>query len=444
MQAAAPLLEALHDGVAVTDTDGIVIYVNEANNRITGLRACDVIDRPVREVVPDSHLLEALQSGRQMIGVRTRVAGREVVSTIVPLRESGRLIGAISVFRDLTEVLALNAQLREAQNTIALLRDYLGASDAASEIVIGRNPAAQRALTLALRAATVTSPVLIEGESGTGKEVFARLVHTRSHRAGRPFIAFNCAAVPATLLESELFGYDEGAFTGARRGGRAGLFEMADGGTLFLDEIGDMELTMQAKLLRVLQGGEIRRLGGGAVRRVDARIISATNRPLQALVAGHQFREDLYYRLRVIRLHLPPLRERREDLPLFIEHGLKRACGRLGRPESRLENGALRALLAYAYPGNVRELENLLEQAVVLDEDGVISEADLPAELLPQGAPAAASPTRPGAPLPTWAEAERQLLEEGLRRFASRSALAEHLGIGRATLYRKLAHYGLG
>ncbi|HWI64994.1 MAG TPA: sigma 54-interacting transcriptional regulator [Symbiobacteriaceae bacterium] len=443
MRAAAPLLEALHDGVAVSDADGIVVYVNEANARITGMKADEVLERPVREVAPDSHLLPVLESRRELIGVRTRVAGREVISNIVPLQDGGRLLGAVSVFRDVTEVLALNAQLAEARNTIALLKDYLSAGDAMDGVVIGRSPAAQRAFNLALRAAAVASPVLIEGESGTGKEVVARLIHARSDRKGRPFIALNCAAVPGTLLESELFGYDEGAFTGARRGGRAGLFEMADGGTLFLDEIGDMEMAMQAKLLRALQGGEFRRLGGGSVRKADVRIISATNRPLQEMVEGKQFREDLYYRLRVIRILLPPLRERREDLPTFIEHGLGRAAERLGRAPASLDPGALRQLMSYQYPGNVRELENLLEQAVVLDDDGLITEADLPPEVAPRSAGATLGLMGQTAGFPGWDEVEKALLEAGLRHFPSKSALAEHLGMGRATLYRKLAKHGL-
>jgi len=446
MRAAAPLLETLHDGVVVSDSEGVVVYVNEANARITGMQAKDVLERSVREVAPDSHLLQVLASRRELVGVRTRVAGREVISNIVPLYDGADLMGAVSVFRDLTEVVALNAQLAEARNTIALLKDCLSAGGELDGVVVGRSPSAQRAFNLALRAAAVGSPVLIEGESGTGKEVVARLIHARSDRAGRPFIAMNCAAVPATLLESELFGYDEGAFTGARRGGRAGLFEMADGGTLFLDEIGDMELAMQAKLLRALQGGEFRRLGGGAVRKADVRIISATNRPLQALVEAKQFREDLYYRLRVVRIQLPPLRERREDLPQFIEHGLRRACGRLGRAPASLDSDALRLLLSYQYPGNVRELENLLEQAVVLDDDGIITEADLPPELArPRhiGAPATGIRLDQTASFPGWDEVEKALLEAGLRHFDSKSALAEHLGMGRATLYRKLAKHGL-
>ncbi len=445
IRAAEPLLDALHDGVAVSDADGLVVYVNEANTRITGLQREAFVDRRVAEVVPDSHLLQAMESGQELVGVRTRVAGREVVSNIVPLVQGGRLIGAVSVFRDLTELIALSTQLQEARNTIALLKEYLSTGSALEGVVVGRSPAAQSAFSLALRASRVLSPVLIEGESGTGKEVVARLIHARSDRAKGPFLAVNCAAVPGTLLESELFGYDDGAFTGARRGGRAGLLEMADGGTLFLDEVGDMDLAMQAKLLRALQDGEFRRLGSSQTRRADVRFISATNRGLGDLVADRRFREDLYYRLRVIRIHLPPLRSRREDLPAFIDHALHRATSRLGRAGLRIDPAALRLLMAYHYPGNVRELENLVEQAVALDDDGLITPEDLPPELGPGPGPV----VQPGIALafegefPTWEEVERAVLEEGLKRFPSKVALARHLGWGRATLYRKLAAYDL-
>lgn len=446
LRAAAPLLESLHDGVVAVDQSGRVLFVNEANHRITGLQSNQLLGKSAGEVVPESHLPQVLASGEPLVGVRTRVAGREVVSNIVPLWEGERVAGAISIFRDLTELLALSAQLQEARNTIDLLRQYLGSDPGAPEgVVLGRSPAAGRAFAMAVRAAAVSSPVLIEGESGTGKEVMARLIHSRSDRALKPFIAFNCAAVPETLLESELFGHEEGAFTGARRGGRAGLMEMADGGTLFLDEVGDMEQGVQAKLLRALQNGEFRRLGGSEVRRADVRVISATNRPLRDLIEAHRFREDLYYRLRVIRIQVPPLRTRREDLSQFIDHALARVCKRLRRPRPAVEPGALRLLLAYDYPGNIRELENLVEQAVVLDDDDVIGEADLPSELGPPGGGVIGPETllRFAGGYPDWAEAERALLAEGLRRFPSRSALAVHLGIGRATLYRKLAHHGL-
>ncbi|MFO7173628.1 MAG: sigma 54-interacting transcriptional regulator [Bacillota bacterium] len=443
LEPARPLLDALYDGVVAADRDGIVVYVNRANQRITGLSAEEVVGRPVRDVVPGSHLLDVLATGRELVGVRTRVRDREVISNIVPIFHDGRLVGAVSVFRDITEVLALSRQLEEARNTIDLLRSATSPGPLAEgEVLIGRNPLAQRAFAAARKAARVDLPVLIEGESGTGKEVMARYIHRLSPRRDGPFIPVNCAAIPPSLLESELFGHEEGAFTGARRGGRAGLFEMADGGTLFLDEIGDLELGLQAKLLRALESGEIRRVGGTRTRKVQVRIISATNRNLYDLVRQKQFREDLYYRLRVIRIVIPPLRERREDLMLFLEHARDRACRRLGRPPVRFSRQALRALLAYPFPGNMRELQNLVEQAVVMDEDGTIDLDDLPPEVFAQENGSGLELRFPLG-FPTLAEVERALLEAGLRRFATRSELAAHLGVGRATLYRKLAQYGL-
>lgn len=444
LQSAQQLLEVLHDGVAAINERGTVVYVNEANTRITQLKPADVLGRPVGEVVPNSHLLEVLATGRELIGVRTRVNDREVVSNIVPVHRDGRVVGVVSIFRDITEVLALRGQLQEAHNTIDLLRSSLSPVPSFGDgIVVGRSPQAQKVFTTAVKAATVDSPVLIEGESGTGKEVVARLIHSRGSRRDRPMIAVNCAAIPGNLLESELFGHEEGAYTGARKGGRPGLFEMADGGTLFLDEVGDMELNLQAKLLRALQSGEIRRVGAGTTRKVNVRILSATNRSLQQLVKEKLFREDLYYRLRVIRLELPPLRTRKEDLRYFLDHAMAKICARLGRPPASLTPAALRTLLAHPFPGNIRELENVVEQAVVLAEHDLIDVEDLPPDLSP-------GPTEP-APValvtpehfPTLEEMERTLLEAGVRRFDSKTDLARHLGLGRATLYRKLARYGL-
>lgn len=450
---AIQVLDSLHDGVVAVDSAGIVVYANEANTRITGLTREQVIGRHVSEVVPDSHILDVLAAREPLIGVQTRVSDHVVVSNIVPVFDQGRMVGAVSVFRDVTEVLALSRQLEEARNTIDLLRSNLTAVPIAEDgIIIGQSPAAQRLYVTARKAATVDSPVLIEGESGTGKEIIARLIHNRSPRREQPLIAVNCAAIPGTLLESELFGYEEGAFTGSRKGGRPGLFQLADGGTLFLDEIGDMDPGLQAKLLRALQSGEIRRVGGTTVQKVNVRIISATNRNLAQLVREKRFREDLYYRLRVIRLVLPPLRERRADLPLFLDHAMRRVCERLGRRPATFTPAAMRALLAYPFPGNIRELENVVEQAVVLAEGDVIDVGDLPPDVV--GAdPAVAQGERSAGDcldltaaggFPTLEEVERRVLEAGLRAFDSKAALARHLGVARATLYRKLAKYGLG
>lgn len=450
---AIQVLDSLHDGVVAVDGAGFVVYANEANTRITGLAREQVIGRHVSEVVPNSHILDVLATRKPLVGVQTRVFDHVVVSNIVPVYDRGQMVGVVSVFRDITEVLALSRQLDEARNTIDLLRESLAPVPLAEDgVIIGQSPAAQRMYLTACKAATVDSPVLIEGESGTGKEVMARLIHNRSARKAQPLIAVNCAAIPGPLLESELFGYEEGAFTGSRKGGRPGLFQLADGGTLFLDEIGDMDPGLQAKLLRALQSGEIRRVGGTTVQKVNVRIISATNQNLAQLVREKRFREDLYYRLRVIRLALPPLRERRADLPLFLEHAVRRVCDRLGRPAARFTPAALRVLMAYPFPGNIRELENVVEQAVVLAEGDVIDVGDLPPDVVGADAPSPPQEERPPrdfldltdpAGFPTLEEVERRVLEAGLRAFDSKAELARHLGLSRATLYRKLARYGL-
>ncbi len=242
-------------------------------------------------------MLEVLKTGRKRIGHRTWVGDKEVVSNIVPIRKDNVVIGAISVFKDISDVIKLSKELEEARYRIEHLNERLKASGSDVPFVVGSNSVMKGAVDLAAKAAKTSSTILIEGESGTGKEIIARFIHQTSTRRDKPFMAVNCAAIPANLLESELFGYEEGAFTGALKGGRPGLFELASNGTLFLDEIGEMEHVLQAKLLRVLQDTTIRRIGGGKDIPVNVRIISASNQDLLSLVKQHKLREDLYYRL---------------------------------------------------------------------------------------------------------------------------------------------------
>ncbi|GAB4207048.1 MAG: hypothetical protein OHK0013_24290 [Sandaracinaceae bacterium] len=307
--------------------------------------------------------------------------------------------------------------------------------------LIARSAAMRRVLALAERAAATDSTVLITGESGTGKERVARFLHTRSRRGKKAFVAVNCGALPETLLESELFGHKKGAFTGAARD-KQGLFEAASGGTLFLDEIGEMPLSMQVKLLRALQEHSVRPVGSTKDVPVDVRVVAATNRDLGALVGAGGFRKDLLFRLRVIPLELPPLRERRDDiLPLalqFIAETCKQnACG-----PCALSSDVLDALHAYAWPGNVRELENAIERAVVLaDGQPKIELGDLPPEIRTP----AATPSAPVEPeVLTLAEVERRHVLATLERFGgNRAATARALGIGENTLWRKLKAYGV-
>ena len=302
--------------------------------------------------------------------------------------------------------------------------------------IIGSSPAFRRMMMLVEQVASSSATVLIQGDSGTGKELVARAIHERSARASKPFVAVNCAALPETLLESELFGYERGAFTGAA-GRKEGRFEMADGGTLFLDEVADLSTITQPKILRVLQEGEFERLGGTRSLRVDVRLVAASNQDLAQMVREKRFREDLFYRLNVITVHVPPLRERREDIPMLAQHFVRLYAAKNNRRLDGLSDDALRRLEAYAWPGNVRELENVIERGVVLARGSQMDVADLPPEIagatpLPEGV----LTVRIGTPL---AEVEQRLLDETLRVTKGNKTLtARLLGIDVRTVSRKL------
>jgi transcriptional regulator with PAS, ATPase and Fis domain len=311
--------------------------------------------------------------------------------------------------------------------------------------VIGDAPAWRRALTQATQVAATESTVLLLGESGTGKEVVARFVHAGSARRDGPFVALNCAALPDQLLESELFGYERGAFTGATQS-KPGQLEQAAGGTLFLDEVGEMSLPAQAKFLRVLQEREFQRLGGTRVLKTDARIVAATNRDLSKAIERGQFREDLYYRLDVFSILLPPLRERREDLLRLSEAFLEELARTLGRPPAGISSDARRALLDYHWPGNVRELRNVLERAAILSDGGLITGEHLALRPLPGGVPAPPAPAAAAAPPSSddLRSAERATIERVLLETKSNKSLAaRRLGLTRSQLYVRLKRYGL-
>ena len=327
------------------------------------------------------------------------------------------------LYHRIDKALAGRALRRENENLRAQLRERYGLPG-----LIAQSPAMQTVLDLVERVAPTDATLLIQGESGTGKEVIAKAVHHASARAARPFVAVNCGAVPETLLESELFGYMRGAFTGATVN-KLGLFEEADSGTLFLDEIAEMPGVLQIKLLRALQSGEIRRLGATQSSTIDVRVIAATHGDLAALISQGSFREDLFYRLNVIQVVLPPLRDRREDIPALAEHFLARSAGKLGRR------------LRYPWPGNVRELENAIERAAILARSDTVGSEDLPPHVS-AGLQLGPSPALPRQT--SLADAERVHILQTLERFGrNHSGAAEALGIGRTTLWRKLKEYGI-
>ncbi|HEU4988736.1 MAG: sigma-54-dependent Fis family transcriptional regulator [Gemmatimonadota bacterium] len=329
----------------------------------------------------------------------------------------------------------LRRELRQLHEELAQLREPGG--------IVGRSPALRQALDLAAKVARHPSTVLITGESGTGKELFARLVHHGSPRAALPFVAVDCAAIPESLLESELFGHARGAFTGAAAE-RRGLFEEADGGTLLLDEIGELPVPLQVKLLRVLQESEIRRVGESVPRRVDVRVIAATSRDLDAEVAAGRFRADLFYRVNVVRLHLPPLRERREDIPELALAMVRRFNERLGLRVRGVAPAAMRCLMEYPWPGNVRELENVIERAMVLADTEEIGAGQLPPEVVSPSS--GAHPDADDLSVKRRTEAlEKALIRRALEQTGgNRTRAAKLLELSHRTLLYKLREYGLG
>jgi DNA-binding NtrC family response regulator len=332
--------------------------------------------------------------------------------------------------------------------------EHLRASNPNAQPIVGGSETLAKALLRLERAAkSGTSTVLIRGETGSGKELMARFLHEKSARAGGPFIELNCSAIPETLLESELYGHERGAFTDAKRF-KKGLFELADGGTLFLDEIGEMAPQLQAKLLRVLETRTFRRVGGHADITVDVRVVAATHRDLSKMVAEGRFREDLYFRLNVVPVEIPPLRERVDDVAILAEHFLQRFCRELGRPAVRLDPAALEIMRAYAWPGNVRELKNVIERVVLLEAEDVILSEHLPLEMTrPQGAGASggagaaslASQPFPAGVVRPFTEIEKMAIEHALRVCdGNKTRAATLLGISRQTLRTKLKEYALG
>jgi transcriptional regulator with PAS, ATPase and Fis domain len=441
------LFSSMSEGMMLVDRSGRVVWINDSYKRFLPAlgfeRAEDFVGKPVEQVVPNTLMRHVLESGKPiLLDLLTNKAGTFVVSRI-PLRDdSGEVIGVLGmVLFDHPETTLqpligkfarLQKDLDEARRELAAQRraKYTFAS------FVGSSPAALEVKRQARRAAQTDGNVLLVGETGTGKELLAHAVHAASARADKPFIGVNLAAVPETLLEAEFFGVAPGAYTGADRKGRDGRFVLADGGTLFLDEVGDAPPALQAKLLRALQEQEIEPLGSNKVIKVDVRVIAATSRDLKTLVSEGRFREDLYYRLSVLPIRVPPLRERLSDLEALAENLLENIAARTGMPQRELTPAALAALAGHEWRGNIRELRNALEQAAMLTDHARLAAEDF-AAILPRGAAPASAPR----PLPQLiAELERSSIRSALEATGgNKVSAARLLGISRATLYEKLA-----
>ncbi len=431
----AIILDSINDGVFTVDQDWRITSFNRAAERITGVKRQQAIGKPCCEVFRASicetacALRKTLTTGRPVVNKAVYILDAKgnrlpiSISTAAFKDESGKTIGGVETFRDLSLAEDLRKEL-EAQYSFAE--------------IVGRSPSMRQVFQLLPQIAESDSTVLIEGASGTGKELFAKAIHKLSRRRDKRFVAINCAALPDTLLESELFGYKAGAFTDARQD-KPGRFAIADGGTLLLDEIGDISPAMQVRLLRVLQERTYEPLGSVEPIKTDVRVIAATNKDLAKLVRKGVFREDLFYRIHVIRLTLPNLRDRREDIPLLVEHFIAKFNRLQGKDVVGVSDEVLARLMDHDYPGNVRELENIIEHAFVLCRGAMIEMAHLPPQL--RGAGEAVSPNIAGMTLEAM---ERFLIANALQRHnGNRTAAARQLGINPSTLFRKLKSLGI-
>lgn len=387
------ILGAIDEGIHVVDADGITIFYNHVAAKLDGLTSDEVLGKPLLEVFPSldresSTLLRVIESGESIYN-QTQVYKNwkgmrvETINTTLPVRVGKRLVGAVEVAKDIGKLKALSERLVDLQAKISKPKRTKRTVDEVSfhfEDILTSSEKMKQLKERARRAARTTSPVLIYGETGTGKELFVQSIHHASARSTMPFIAQNCAALPASLLESLLFGTTKGSFTGADD--RPGLFELADGGTLFLDELNSMPLDLQAKLLRVLQDGQIRRIGGSKSTRVDVRVIAAVNEAPQMLVQRGLMRTDLYYRINVVSFELPPLRERKEDIDLLVGHFLEKFNGQFSMNVRGTSKEVARLFVSYDWPGNVRELEHVVEAAMNMVEADTIELEHLPPHVL--------------------------------------------------------------
>ncbi len=428
------ILDSIADGVFTIDRDRSITSFNRAAERITGVARDQAIGQKCFDVFRASicqgscALENAIETGQEMIDARIdilNVAGETVpvsISAAALKDESGEVVGGVETFRDLSAIELLRKEIRGRYT----FHD-----------IISKSHEIQRIFDIMPDIATSESTVLIEGPSGSGKELFARAIHDLSQRSGGPFVVVNCGALPDTLLESELFGYVKGAFTGAEKD-KPGRFARAKGGTIFLDEIGDTTPALQVKLLRVLQEKEYEPLGSTETSKSDVRVIAATNRKLSALVSDGSFREDLFYRLNVVRIELPPLAERRGDIPLLVDHFIRNFAAEKGKAVESVSAEALDILMRHDFPGNIRELENAIEHAFVLCRSAEIQPECLPSELVER---ASVPRSRQGSPIE---EAEAEAIRQALAGHdGNRRAAAAELGIHKTTLWRKMKKHGI-
>jgi PAS domain S-box-containing protein len=447
------IIDSSSDGLFVCDGNATVIRINPASERIHKIKAAAVIGKNMLDLIKEGFIdrsaaVEAIRK-RSAVNLLQKKGKRKLISTGTPVfSDSGELIRVVVSEKDITAFDALQRRLEAEQQIKNQLRNQLVEMQQdvlLTHKIIARSPNMVKALQRALKVSKADSSILITGESGVGKGLIANLIHKNSPRADKPLIRINCGAIPESLVESELFGYEKGAFTGARAGGKPGHLEVADGGTLFLDEIAELSLSAQVKLLRFLENGRITRLGGTQTRLVDARIIAATHRDLKQMVTERIFRNDLYYRLNVIPLFIPPLRDRKDCLLPLLRHYVDYFARKAGSVK-RLSQAAVESLMTYSFPGNVRELMNICERLVVMSEMEVIGRQDLPKDVINFSDDVENSLFQWPAQMSleqVLQSVERALLMDAVKVHPNQSKIATALGVSQPTVARRMKKYGL-
>ena len=441
------IFDSIYNGAIVTDENGIVTHFNKPYGEFLSVDPEDQIGRHCSETVENSRMHIVAKTGIPEINQSHQIKGKSMVVQRIPIKKGGRVIAVFGqvMFKDVKDVSKLASELALLESKVKLYEQELinlRSTRYTLDSIVGKSPAITALKLEARRAASNNFPVLISGESGTGKELFAQAIHHASARKLYPFVRINCAAIPKDLLESELFGYEKGAFTGAGAAGKPGKFELAHKGTLFLDEVGDLPLEMQPKLLRAIEDYEFERVGGTRIIRTDLRVIAATNQNLEQMLDNGRFRRDLFYRLNVMPLHIPPLRERKTDILLIAQWMLAQMAAEANIPEASLDKGAQKALRNYSWPGNVRELSNVLERTLSALEGNTIRIENLPFYVYHQRKAAIESGSSTLREL--QAKTERASICDALEKNNNNKAkAADMLGIHRTLLYKKMKKYGI-
>lgn len=440
------ILASSHDLICFVDEYGKISYVNPAYEKNLKVHSNEVTGKDIFELSPKGLRVKVFQSKEKVENVVQHKNGIDIISTVEPIFIDDEFKGVISTSKTVDDIKDLLSKLEKSEEELNYYKEELikhTRLNSSFEDIIGSSSSLRDALTICEKASKSTSTVLVRGESGTGKELIAKAIHNNSPRKNNPFVRVNCAAIPENLLESELFGYEKGAFTGALKS-KPGKFSIANGGTIFLDEIGDMPISMQVKLLRVLQEREFESLGGLSPQKIDVRVIAATNRNLEEMIEDKSFREDLYYRLNVININLPPLRNRKEDIGLLVEHFIHKLNKKLNKTIIGVDKECLLLLQEYPWPGNIRELENIMERAMNLSDNSIITPKDLPSFLnnITTSLKGSLVNTQNGELLP-FEEYEKEIIKLAMEKYKSYNKAGKALGLTHRTISLKCKKYNI-